>query len=287
MRRMMTRLIAGIVLMALLASPALRAEPADDAAPLRMGVLPFMQTTLIFKRFGPLRTLLSERLGRPVRLETAPSFEEFDRRSAEQHYDILWTAPHFALRVADSGTYRVLATWTEPVVGVVAVRADSPLTSLRELAGRVVATPPEPAMVNITARAHLAWLGLRGDRAPIYRPQSGHLTSRFMLLSNKADAAIFVRQALEEAQRKGLPLRLLGEIPGVPGVAVLASPKLAPNLQDRIRRVFVELTDSEQGQAALAATELPSYRAAGMEDLTPVRPYLTAPAPTDTTSIRR
>lgn len=264
-----------VLVLSLLAAPAPHArQAAGDTEPLVLGVLPFVQPTLLFKRFGTLRDLLSQRLDRPIRLETAPSFPEFVRRTRAQRYDILWTAPHFALEAADSGAYQVLATWVKPVVGVVAVRNDSPIRSLSALSGRTIATPPDSAIVTLVTRGHLDRAGLAGRHAPRYLARTGHMTSRFMVLSGKSDAAIFERHIMEDAKRKDLPLRKLAEAPGVPGAVVLARRAHPDSLRSEIRRHLLHLGDTESGRAALAATTMPAYRAATLADLAPLRPYL-------------
>lgn len=249
------------------------AAASEHSHALHLGVVPFVQPSLIFKRFGPLRDLLAERLGQPVRLGTAATYEAFERRSAEHRYHILWTAPHFAVHAADSGAYRVLAVWREPVVGVLAVHNDSPVQTVAELAGKTIATPPRRSVVTMAMRDHLVGLGLDDAHAPTYRPQSGHMTSRARLLGGDVDAAVFGRNVLADGQQKGLPLRVLAQAPEMPGAAVLVSRRLDPAVQEAIREQLLQLEHSEQGRAALAATRMPGYRAADLDDLAPVRPY--------------
>lgn len=263
-----------LLLLALLCSAAAQAGPPPATEPLRLGVLPYMPTVVLFKRFGPLRDLLAKRLGRPVRLETAPSYAEFARRTAARQYDILWTAPHFALRATDSDAYQLLATWDRPVIGVVVVRADSPITSPLQLAGKPIATPPDNAMVTLAVKRHLADLGLHGDRAPRYQAKSGHMTSRFAALSGETAAAVVEINILREARAKGLPLRRLTQAPGAPGVAVLANRALTANLRDAIRHTLLTLDEHPDGHAVLAAGELPGYRRAELSELEPLRPHL-------------
>lgn len=253
-----------------------RAAPAATGEEtLRLGVLPFMPTLVVFKRFGPLRELLTERLGRPVELKTAPDFQAFVQRTNAQAYDIVWTAPHFALLAAEQDKYEVLATWNKQAVGMVLVREDSPVTKPEQLAGRMVATPAASAIVTLLAKEHLAKLGLRGDRAPRFSATPDHLTSRAAVLYGDADAAIVGRQIALDAQAKELPLRVLATTAGVPGVAVLASTRLPRPLRERIRQELIQLAGHEQGRTVQAASSLPSYQPAARDDLAPLGRFLT------------
>jgi hypothetical protein len=58
------------------------------------GILPFISAEQLVISFSPLAHYLPKHLS--VRIETAPNFAEFARRTHEERrYDILFTAPHF------------------------------------------------------------------------------------------------------------------------------------------------------------------------------------------------
>ena len=65
------------------------------------GFLPMQSPVTLFKRFAPLRDYLSIQIQREIRMESAKSFEEFSRRTAQRRYDIVFTAPHMALQALD------------------------------------------------------------------------------------------------------------------------------------------------------------------------------------------
>lgn len=247
------------------------ARPAAADETLHFGLLPFAPPAVVFKRYGPLRDLLSERLARPVRLETAPDYTTFARRTAQQRYDILWTSPHFALRAADSGAYAVVAGWARPVLALLVVAEDSPITELSQLAGKTIATPPEKALVSLIGKQLLAEQGLRGARAPRYLASSDHMTSRFTLLAGEADAAIMGDQILYDARSKALRLRAIGQAPPVPGATLLVARRLPAELRRRIQSLVVNLPRDAAGRAALAATHFPAYRRVDIGDLAPLR----------------
>jgi phosphonate transport system substrate-binding protein len=91
-----------LLLVLSIALPAYNAnsgEPAnDEEEALTLGYFPLISTVALFKRFAPLRDYLAESLGRPVILQTAKDFSTFLERSDDRAYDILVTAPHFAVR---------------------------------------------------------------------------------------------------------------------------------------------------------------------------------------------
>ncbi len=260
---------------------------AQAAQPLQFGLIPFAPPSVLFKRYGPLRDLLAQRLDRSVRLETAADYAAFTARSAQGRYDILWTSPHYALRAVDSGRYELIAVWTEPVTTLLVVREDSPLTHAAQLAGKTIATPPTQALVTQVGWRLLTGHGLQGERAPRLMPRRDHMTARFALLAGEADAALMGDPILRDAQRKGLPLRVIDRAPPVPGAALLVARRLPLALRREIQSTLLSLPHGEAGRVALAATRFPAFRQADVSDLAPLRALsLETPQPVAPTEAR-
>jgi len=94
----------------------------QDSGPLVFGILPFISAEQLVFRFTPLAKYLSENLQVPVRIETAPDFVEFARRTHEEtDYDILFTAPHFFTRASQKAGYRLIASVDSPEMWAVIV----------------------------------------------------------------------------------------------------------------------------------------------------------------------
>ena len=90
-----------VLLTAIVALPAPSlgsAQQGNDATEkaLVFGFLPILSTEKLVARFGPMSDYMAQKLGRPVRFETAAGYAEFARRTnRDKRYDILFTAPHF------------------------------------------------------------------------------------------------------------------------------------------------------------------------------------------------
>ena len=120
------RQIVGICsVLALLYSPVSTAEGSSScrkASPIIFGILPFVSAEQLVARFSPLSNYLSSKLHVPIRIETAPNFIEFARRTHEdQHYDILFTAPHFYPQANSKADYRLIASVDSPGMWAVIV----------------------------------------------------------------------------------------------------------------------------------------------------------------------
>lgn len=251
--------------------------PLDAAAsqekPLILGFFPIVSTVALYKRFTPLVGYLSDRLGRPVRLLTAKDFPTFAQRTAARRYDIVVTAPHFAVRAADSGRYQIRAASVKPVQQLFVVRADSPIRSLEQLAGVRIATPPKPALMTLMGKDLLRQAGLSDDRAPVYHAFTSHNAANQALLAGEVDAAIASSNIIGKALQRGEPLRILGEGLKLPNMPTLVATDLPKALAERVEQILLEMQQTTAGQRVLKQIGFPGYRAVTLADYEPVRPY--------------
>lgn len=142
------------------------AQTAMAEGTLTLGYFPIISTVALFKRFGPLRDYLSESLGQPIILKTAKDFPTFLERTDDRAYDIVVTAPHYAVKASDSGRYRIRSTVVEDVQQLVVVRADSPISDITDLAGKRVSTPPRHALITMMGVQLMIDSGLSGGQGP-------------------------------------------------------------------------------------------------------------------------
>jgi len=241
-------------------------------APLVLGILPFKSPVALFKQFAPLRDYLTAQLGRPVLLETASNYPEFIQRTRQRHYDLVFTAPHFVLLALDGGRYTLSATLTNPLQGVVAVPASSPIRKLAQLAGQTIATPPHSAIITQVTCHYLAQQGLRNERAPRYRTFKSHNASLLATLSSQTTAAIFTINGYKGRNKQRL--RLLAITPPLPSMGMLAARDLPRELRRRLTQVLISMRDTLPGRTALKGVGYPGFRQVRRVEFEPLRPFL-------------
>jgi len=96
-------------------------EPQQPAH-LTFGFLPIVSPERLVKRFAPLTAYLSRELGIEIRMETAPDFMTFVRRTHdEKRYDILFTAPHLYYLAHNNHGYHAVARVDRPGMQAVIV----------------------------------------------------------------------------------------------------------------------------------------------------------------------
>lgn len=176
----------------LLAGTALAAPPPPaEQDPLTMGIFPRRSPSVTMRMFRPLADYLTQKLDRPVILETAPDFASFWKNVVEQRYDIVHYNQYHYVRSHRMFNYRAIAKNEEfgsaSISAAIVVRKDSGITSLRGLRGRKIAFGGgRKAMVSyIMATYLLRQSGL----------QDGDYLSQFALTPPKACVAVYFHQA--------------------------------------------------------------------------------------------
>lgn len=250
-------------------------QPGATAKAISLGFFPIISTVALYKRFAPLRDYIAEQLQRPVKLETAKDFPTFLQRTDQRQYDIVITAPHFALRAADSGKYRIRAALLGEVYQLLVVRNDSPITSVGQLAGKRIATPPADALMTMIGMRALAKAGLTGKRAPSYRVYTSHNAANEALLAKEVDAAIASSNVIKKAMGKGAPFRILSRSFKLPNMATLVASNEDAQLGDQLVQILEAMSKTEEGKQVLNQIRFPGYRAVkSPAEYESVRPYM-------------
>jgi len=248
------------------------AEPKENK-PLVMGVFPIVSSGALFKRFVPLKDYLSQQLGREVILRTARDFPTFVSQTATRDYDIVITAPHFSLLATDSGDYEIVARPLRDLVSLMVVAKSSKITNISQLAGKIIATPPKPALSTRSGKDYLKAKGLVGVDAPRYKAYKTHNAAYQAVLTNDASAALVSINAVNKALDNGMPLRIIDKLPPLPAMPTLVARDLGKKILNDVKQALVLMNDTEMGRAALKRVGFPGYTSSVVEDYLPVRPY--------------
>lgn len=239
-----------------------------------LGFFPLISTVALYKRFGPLAKYLSDELGKPVQLKTAKNFPTFVKRTSLRAYDIVITAPHFAVKAVDSKKYHITSTLLSKVQQLVVVHKDSPINSIDELAGLEVATPPAKALMTKMGKDMFKKAGMKGERSPIYTAFTSHNAANKSVTDGKIKAAIASSNIVKKAMKKGAPLKIIGKGLQFPNMATLIASDIDKETAMSVVDVLVKMKKNEKGRAILKKIGFPGYRKVNASEYEVVRPYL-------------
>jgi phosphonate transport system substrate-binding protein len=126
------------------------------------GVVPQESASQLAANWTPVLARLSEKAGVKITFATAPDVPTFERRLAAGEYDFAYMNPyHFVVYNAKPG-YRALARAKgEHIKGLVVVRKDSAVKSLKDLSGATLAFPtPGAFAATLLVQAELRRQGI-------------------------------------------------------------------------------------------------------------------------------
>ncbi len=226
------------------------------------GFLPIVSSERLVRRFSPLVDYLSRELDVEIRMETAPDFAEFLRRTRdEKRYDILFTAPHFYYLAKHSNGYRSLVRVNrEGMKAVVVVPAKSDIRSVQDLRGRRLATTGPLALSTILVSDLLVRSGLDPGKDPVCIATPSHNATLLSSYRGTTDASALMLPVYRRARSEIIDnMKIIAETRSVPHIPIAAAPWVDGRLAARIRSTLLRMSSDEAGRALLRRLDWPGF----------------------------
>ncbi len=222
--------------------------------PYQFGVFPYLSPLRLEKIFVPISQELSKTLGQPVKFRTSSNLPRFRERLGSEYYDFAIVQPVLYPFAVDQLGYIPLVRIEEQVFSVIMVLASSPLTSVEDLKGKKIATPPVFGPVVSLAKRSFIENGISPETDISLEPNKTVGSCLQKVLAKLADACIAPNFAVKPfEQTMGVKLRTLLGSRGIPNQALLVHPRVPLSDRDRLRQEFLSWRFSIQGQNFLRA----------------------------------
>jgi len=234
-----------------------------QAGPLVFGILPFISAEELVFRFTPLVKYLSENLQVPVRIETAPDFVEFARRTHEEsRYDILFTAPHFFTRADHKAGYRLIASVDSPEMwAVIVVPEQSRIHTLQDLEGKRLATVPPLGLATLLVRKTLFEAGIDPDVDLDMVITPTHDASLLSSYHGVTDSSALMQPPFAAASRKVRDsMRIIARTESTPHIPISVAPWLDEACATEIADLLIGMEASPEGRTVLQHNRFTGYR---------------------------
>jgi phosphonate transport system substrate-binding protein len=247
---------------------------AQGAAAFQIGVMPNVSARIILTNYRPMREYLAEKLGLTVEIATATDLREFQRRTLEGAYDLVFTAANLALVAEEDGKLEVLGGFEPPIPALFITRKDAPVPSLEALRGKALALANPQSLVAMSAKATLAGAGLRADAD--YRPTWARNEDSLAQLLSGGDTPMAAMsmgefRILREEIRQTLEFR---EFARVPNFIVLAGKPMAPAALAQLRELLGAFAETALGREFQSLTGVQRIRAVPDADRAAIAPVL-------------
>ncbi len=250
-------------------SGAAFAASEEPGRPLVFGFLPIVSPEKLVRRFEPLVDHLTEALGVPIVLETAPDYAEFLRRTHEEkRYDFLFTAPHFYYLAQREAGYRVVARVDGPLMmAVIVARRDGGIAAPEDLCERRISTPDALALGTLLVRQRLVDAGCDPDGGTTLVATPSHNASFYSAYRGNSDAAGLMTTPLARIDPKVAgEMRIVAETQSTPNMPFSVAPWIGAPRAEAFAGALVALTASKKGLALLEHLAWPGFTRTGAEE---------------------
>lgn len=255
--RMLSSMVACAICVLLISVSGARAAQALPHY-LRFGVLPLQSPTKLAAMFMPLTEDLQRTIGMPVQFVTAPSFSRYMRRVRKREYDLIYLNPLTYTEARKSGYHVIVKVAQEPFTGILVVRKDGPIKSLRpsELHPGLRLGFPDPNAfaATVMTRQYMEHEGINVKKLfhiHYFGSQDSALMALYTGLVDMIGTWRPSLRSMPEHIRK--QLRIIAETPPQPQMPIAVSASMPPQIRQRIKSCLLNLTHTPQGRKALAA----------------------------------
>lgn len=241
----------------------LQVASATEDKPLVFGILNQQSPSRTAQRWNPVLKYLAETTGLPFQLKMGPTVQETDAMMGRGEFDLAFTNHNFSKEY--DGVYKVIARWAgKPIFGVIAVPADSPLKTLKDLAGKRVAFPSREAFVAYA----VPMTALQAEKISVDAVFAGNQEGALaQLRARQVDAAAVNSRFLTHyAAQYALPYRVLFTSEAYAELPVIAHPRVPRDRVELIQKALLAMKVDPKGRAILEASEMPGFEAAADRD---------------------
>ncbi len=237
--------------------------------PLAFGVLNQQSPTRTAARWNPMLHYVTSLTGMPLQLRMGPTVQDTNAMMARGEVDFMFTNHNFQTEF-DSLGYRVIARWAgEAIHGVIAVPADSPVRTLKDLDGRRVAFPSADAFVGYAVPVvALRQAGVKVEEV-FAGNQEGVLAQ---LKARRVDAGGANSRFLTHyAKRERVQFREVFVSQGYPDLAVIVHPRVPAATVEKVRRALLGMKSDPAAAAMLSRASSRGFESATDRDYDGVR----------------
>jgi phosphonate transport system substrate-binding protein len=209
-------------------------------APYTVAVVPQFRAEEIHRVWAPLLERLGKETGQTFVLSVASSIPAFEEAMLAGRPDFAYMNPYHQVMGMRAQAYVPLLRDSKPLTGILVVRKDDPIKSVKELDGRQIAFPaPNAFGASLWIRALLEKReGIKIK--PVY--VKTHSNAYRHAATGLSAAAGGIESTLgEEPAEMQSALRVLLETPGVPPHPLSAHPRVPPATQRAVTEALLRM----------------------------------------------
>lgn len=247
--------LIGLLLLVLLVISSVNKVHANDHV-YTLAVVPQYTPLVVHRNWRPLLDRLQRDAGINIKVKTYNSFRQFLTALNRGEPDFSYLAPYHLVLARRAQSYEpLLRDDSKQLVGLLMVRKDSPLKSVQELDGKIIAFPsPNAFAASLYMRS---WLHKKVGINFIPRYVGTHDNVYRQLVRGQVHAGSGVNSTLA-SQPEGLQqhLRILYSVPGVVTHPIAAHPRVPEKIQSKLQKAILSMMKDSEGRELLNAIQM-------------------------------
>ncbi len=160
---MLKLISSGIFTILALTASFAQAETSTTTKPFEIGVLPYLSARSLVANYEPMRLFLEKALGKPVKIYTATGFKPFFLNAQRGDYDMVITAANFGRLLQKEHQFTPILRFSKSASSWLVTALNSPIQTLQELRGKVIAVPDPLSMAVIVSMTNIRDNGMEPD----------------------------------------------------------------------------------------------------------------------------
>lgn len=238
-----------------------------------IGIVPQFEIRHIRKIWSPIIKEIEKNTGYKLKFIGSPTIPDFEREFHAGRFDFAYMNPyHLLLAKKTQGYIPLIRDNGRKLHGILVVRKDSGIESVKDLNGKKIAFPAPNALgASLLMRANLS-----NDYKVNFRPVyvKTHSSVYLNVVVKQTTAGGGVQKTLNQ-QRDNIKgaLKILHRTPAVAPHPFTAHPRVPVEVREHIKNTFLSLGENEIGRALLAKIPMKKVGEAKMSDYTPLNKF--------------
>ena len=238
-----------------------------------IGIVPQFEIRHIRKIWNPIINEVEKATGYELKLIGSPTIPDFEREFTAGRFDFAYMNPyHMLVAEKAQGYIPLIRDSSRKLHGILVVRQDSEITSVKDLDGKKIAFPAPNALgASLLMRANLI-NDYKIKFNPVY--VKTHSSVYLNVVVKQTSAGGGVQKTLKQ-QRNNIKgaLRILHRTPGVSPHPFAAHPRVPEQVREKIKQTLLELGESPIGKALLSKIPIKKVGEASIKDYYPIKKF--------------
>ena len=222
-----------------------------------VGIIPQYTPVVTHERWAPFCDYLSQKTGVKMKLKLSKSIASFEKELMKGVFDFVYMNPYEPVQAKEEQGYLFLVRDSaNPVVGILVVRKDNPVKSVKELNGGKIGFPsPNAFMASLYMRAVLIeqeGISFTPEYLKTHDNVYRHILSGMVIAGGGVKGTL--KKQPPEVQEQ---LRILYETEAIAPHPFSAHPRVPEKLRQDVVAAIFDLSKTEEGRAMLKNIFIP------------------------------